>query len=352
MLYESQNPHGGDIYDGGCVLDFSANVNPFGAPEEVVRAYLDAANVLHLYPDPYCRKLTEAIAAFEGVPREYVLCGAGAAELIYAFAHAVRPGRFAELAPTFAEYSLPLAGSRRTAYALSEADGFAAGRGLIRFIESARPEAFFLCDPNNPTGRAMDPETKLCLLDACARTGTLLFADECFMDLSDAGASLKPQLSRYENLIILKAFTKSFGMAGLRLGYVLSGNRALMSAVSRQTQPWNVSAPAQCAGCAALGCGDFLEKTRALIRTERPKLALGLERAGLKTYPSNVNFLLLRGGRDLGTALESRGVRLRSCANFDGLGPGFFRTAVRLPNENERLIKAVTSIPEVCLKWQ
>ncbi len=352
MLYESQNPHGGDIYDGSGVLDFSANINPFGAPEEAKRAYLDAADRLHLYPDPYCRALTRAIADFEGVPREYVLCGAGAAELIYAFAHALRPRRYAELAPTFAEYSLPLAGSKREAYALSEKNGFEADSGLISFIKAVRPEAFFLCDPNNPTGRAMDPDTKLRVLDACGEAGTLLFADECFMDLSDAGASLKPELSRRRNLVILKAFTKSFGMAGLRLGYLLSGNTALLHAVSRQTQPWSVSTPAQMAGCAATGCGGFLEKTRALIRGERPRLASELEKAGLKTYPSNVNFILFRGGGELGRALEGRGVRVRSCANFHGLGPGFYRTAVRLPDENDRLIEALLSLPEVLLKWQ
>ena len=98
MLYDTKNPHGGDIYAGNVRLDFSANTNPFGTPESVLAAITRALPEVHRYPDPYCRALRAAIAAAEGVPEEYILCGSGAAELIYAFADAVRPQRAAELA--------------------------------------------------------------------------------------------------------------------------------------------------------------------------------------------------------------------------------------------------------------
>ena len=93
MLYDTKNPHGGDIYAGNVRLDFSANTNPFGTPESVLAAITRALPGVHRYPDPYCRALRAAIAAAEGVPEEYILCGSGAAELIYAFADAVRPQR-------------------------------------------------------------------------------------------------------------------------------------------------------------------------------------------------------------------------------------------------------------------
>ena len=91
MLYDTKNPHGGDIYAGNVRLDFSANTNPFGTPESVLAAITRALPEVHRYPDPYCRALCAAIAAAEGVPEEYILCGSGAAELIYAFADAVAP---------------------------------------------------------------------------------------------------------------------------------------------------------------------------------------------------------------------------------------------------------------------
>ena len=108
MLYGMTNPHGGDIYGGDVRLDFSANTNPFGTPPGVLEAVSRALPDMHRYPDPYCRRLVEKIAAFEGVNQDDILCGNGAAELIYAYCGAVRPKTALEPAPTFSEYALGL----------------------------------------------------------------------------------------------------------------------------------------------------------------------------------------------------------------------------------------------------
>ena len=108
MLYGVKNPHGGDRYGDGIALDFSANVSPLGTPKCVTEAIERGLPELYRYPDPYCRALVQAIARYEGVPGEFILCGNGASELIYAYCEAVRPGRAMELAPTFSEYSLAL----------------------------------------------------------------------------------------------------------------------------------------------------------------------------------------------------------------------------------------------------
>ena len=105
MLYNTQNPHGGDVYGAAVTLDFSSNVHPLGTPPGVVEAIRTAAAQVRQYPDPYCRALTAAIAAHEGVPQPYVLCGGGAAELIYAYAAAHAGERAAVLSPTFSEYA-------------------------------------------------------------------------------------------------------------------------------------------------------------------------------------------------------------------------------------------------------
>ena len=198
MLYDTKNPHGGDIYAGNVRLDFSANTNPFGTPESVLAAITRALPEVHRYPDPYCRALRAAIAAAEGVPEKYILCGSGAAEIIYAFADAVRPQRAAELAPTFAEYSLALArtGCTVARYTLSEKNDFAPDGGILDFLRETRPEVFFLCNPNNPTGRLADGALLKEILALCEKLGTYLFADECFLDLTDGGESLKPFLTR------------------------------------------------------------------------------------------------------------------------------------------------------------
>ena len=89
MLYQTSNPHGGDLYGRTVKLDFSVNTNPLGTPLSVVRAVEASARNLCQYPDPCCRELTAALAAYEGVPEDAILCGCGAAELIYAYCSAI-----------------------------------------------------------------------------------------------------------------------------------------------------------------------------------------------------------------------------------------------------------------------
>ena len=99
MLYQTENQHGGDVYGGGITLDFSANTNPLGTPPGVLEAVCRALPRLHRYPDPYCRRLVQAITGHEQVPASYILCGNGAADLIYTYCAALRPRTAVELAP-------------------------------------------------------------------------------------------------------------------------------------------------------------------------------------------------------------------------------------------------------------
>ena len=159
MLYQTENPHGGDLYGRAVSLDFSANTNPLGTPPAVMGAVVDAARLLNQYPDPYCRELVAALAAFEGVPESYILCGCGAAELIFSFCAAVKPCRALELAPTFSEYATALEamGCGVYRYPLSEANGFVLTEAFLPFLDKGPWDAVFLCNPNNPTGQTIPP---------------------------------------------------------------------------------------------------------------------------------------------------------------------------------------------------
>ncbi len=349
MLYGMTNPHGGDIYGGDVHLDFSANTNPFGTPPGVLEAVSRALPDMHRYPDPYCRRLVEKIAAFEGVNRDDILCGNGAAELIYAYCGAVRPKTALEPAPTFSEYALGLAqvGCRVKPYYLTPDRDFALDSHFPDYLTEILPEAVFLCNPNNPTGMLIHPAVLKDILDVCRENRIRLFVDECFLDLSDNGQSMKGYLAEYPNLFILKAFTKSYGMAGIRLGYCLCSDRELLKAMSRTVQPWNVSGLAQAAGLAALDEGDFLAKTKALIQTERPWLKEKLEAFGFRVFPSQVNYLLFQGPQTLHRDLKTRGIAIRNCDNYPGLTAGWYRIAVRRHEENEALIAAIGSCLEV-----
>ncbi|MBR5381967.1 MAG: aminotransferase class I/II-fold pyridoxal phosphate-dependent enzyme, partial [Oscillospiraceae bacterium] len=338
MLYGTENPHGGDTYGKSIELDFSANVTPLGTPESVREAMRGALREAHRYPDPHCRALVSAIAESEGVPESFVLCGAGAAELIFAFSAAVRPKTAAETAPTFTEYAAALSrgGTRIDRYALSEEDGFEVGEGFLRFLSGKKPEAVFLCNPNNPTGRLLSPDILDGTLDFCRKTGARLFLDECFLDLSDGGEGLTGRLAEHPCLTIVKAFTKTYGLAGVRLGYCLSSDGELLRRLAAESPPWNVSVIAQAAGVAALKEKSFAEKARTLIREERTYLREELAKLGLSVNPSEANFLLVKGPEGLADALEREGVAVRRCLNFAGLDGRWYRIAVRPHGENER----------------
>lgn len=348
MLYQANNPHGGDVYGRPVTLDVSVNTNPLGPPPGVVRAVVDAAQLLDRYPDPHCRRLVAALADREGVPEEAILCGAGAAELIFSFCAALRPRTALELAPTFSEYAAALAaaGCRVERCALEEEQGFALTEKLLEELERKNCEVVFLCNPNNPTGRLIPPALLENILALCERRGGWLFVDECFLELSDGGrgTSLAPLLRPGRRLFLLRAFTKSYAMAGLRLGYCLCGEGALLERMGRQTQPWNVSVPAQTAGLAALGEEAYLRESRALIQSERRYLREGLEALGLTVCPSQANYLLVKSPAELSGPLLDRGILIRDCANYRGLGLGWYRTAVRRREENRTLLNALGEI--------
>lgn len=346
MLYGITNPHGGDIYGGGVTLDFSANTNPFGTPEGVIQAVREALPEMHRYPDPYCRSLVDAIADFEGVDKNCILCGSGAAELIYAYCAAVHPKTALELAPTFSEYSLGLSrvGCTVKQYYLSPDNDFALDGHFLDYLEETTPEAVFLCNPNNPTGALIAPELLKKILDFCEKSHIRLFLDECFLDLSDDGVSMKAYLRDYPNLFLLKAFTKSYGMAGIRLGYCLCADGSLLKAMAQEVQPWNVSSLAQAAGVAALKESGFLQKTKDLIGVERPWLQRKLEGFGFRVCPSSVNYLLFQGSTNLHAKLKEKGIAIRNCDNYPGLTAGWYRVAVRRHEENEMLIAAIDKI--------
>lgn len=350
MLYQTKNPHGGDIYGEEIRLDFSANTNPFGTPQGVLRAVQTALPEMHRYPDPYCRKLTRSISDYEGIPIESILCGSGAAELIYAYCEAVCPKSAVELAPTFSEYALALrrVGCKVDRYRLRQEHQFALGEDFLDYLAETHPEVVFLCNPNNPTGQTIAQELLERILLFCSERGMRLFMDECFLDLSDAGESLKGLLAAHPQLLILKAFTKSYGMAGIRLGYCLSSDSGLLERMSQAVQPWNVSNLAQAAGVAALEERDFLRKTRALIAQERRWLQTELETLGFLVCPSHTNYLLFQGAHGLHDKLRKMKIAIRNCDNYHGLGPGWYRVAVRLHEENEELIRAIREV----LPWQ
>ncbi len=354
MLYQTKNPHGGDIYSEPITLDFSANTNPFGTPDGVLNAIRESLPQIHRYPDPYCRRLVRDIAEKESIAQEMILCGNGAAELIFSFCEGISAKRGLELAPTFSEYSrgIERLGGEMIRWPLRKETEFLPNEDILEAVHREKPDVVFLCNPNNPTGRMIPQELLMEILELTGNLGSRVFLDECFLDLTDRGISLVQKLERYPHLCILKAFTKSYGMAGVRLGYCMSSDQNLLRAMAQTVQPWNVSALAQAAGIAALQEKEFLEKTKDLIRIQRPQLKTYLETLGFYVCPSEGNYLLFQGPAGLAEELKRKQIAIRNCGNYHGLGEGWYRIAVRLPEENQILMCAISEAMERKTIWQ
>ena len=344
--------HGGDWAGyrarfGHDALDFSANVSPLGLPQGVADAIVAALPTADRYPDPLCRELRTALSRAEQLPEPWILCGNGAADLIYRLVWALKPRHALLPAPTFAEYAAALesVGCEVKRKTLHEADDFAVTEAFVQAVNQSI-DLVFLCQPNNPTGQITPPELVQRLVRRCADCGAVLVVDECFLDFLQQRDALtaKPLLQTAPNLVILKAFTKLYAMAGVRLGYALCANTALLAKMQAAGQPWGVSSLAQAAGTAALRETAYADAVRALIADQRPRLAAGLRALGLQVIEGNANYLLFRAPETLGAALQQRGVCLRSCGNYPGLSAGWYRTAVRTAPENEQLLQTMREV--------
>ena len=331
MLLNQTNPHGGDIYHNRVTLDFSSNVNPWGMHPHVKEAIINAVNDADKYPDPYCSELRRKLEEKEGINKENILCGNGAADLIYSFAYALPDDKPALIpVPTFCEYETAM---------------LAAGKPFKNKIEGSLEDysAIFLCSPNNPTGDLVPKEG----LEKIAATGIRILLDITFLPLTDDPFiyNLPDLLTRYPNIVALKAFTKDHALAGIRLGYCMSTDREFLNKMAEKSQCWNVSTIAQAAGIAAVECDNDIKEAVFILNNERVRVTNELNALeGIDVTPSATNFILVHCEKDLYSKLKERKILVRDCSNEKGLGKGYIRIAIRSPQENDVLLNTIKEV--------
>ena len=345
--------HGGDWtgYEteyGFLPLDFSANVSPLGLPDGVREAAIQALQDADRYPDPLCRTLRTRLAERHGIPAAQIVCGNGAADLIFRICRVLRPKKALLTAPDFGEYKRALREENCEIRTVTrrESEGFLLHReDLAGSIHGA--ELLFLSNPNNPTGLVTGREELRKILKLCSNEHCVPVIDECFLDFTEGSEaqSLIPDLGQNPNLVILRAFTKTYAMAGLRLGYALCGSKAFAERLQSAGQPWPVSNVAQAAGIAALQEEDYVNRLRALISGERPRMIRALTALGLRVIPGEANYLLFCcEDNELGEKLRKRGILIRDCRSYAGLTEGWYRIAIRSAVENDRLIHTLGEV--------
>ncbi len=334
--------HGGNVYaHDGCV-DFSANINPLGMPQTARNVLMNNIDAFTRYPDPACGELTRALATFEQVPHAWVLACAGATDAFARICSTVRPRHALVYAPCYSGYeqALEQVGAQVVVHALDYGKGFSV-EGLA--IPELGADLVFVANPNNPTGRCVRRDVLVSLLDKAKECGAVVVLDECFIDLTTCSRS-NDLLDAYHNLVIVKAFTKTFALAGLRLGYALCADARLLERMRAAGQPWAVSVPAQLAGVACVEDKEYLPRSLDLIARERERMRRALESCDLQVVPSDANYLLFKGPRNLYEQLLCRRILVRPCDNYHGLDKSWNRVAVRLPHENDLLLNALEEV--------
>lgn len=334
--------HGGDIYEKNIVYDFSVSINPMGIHPEVFDAIKASLGHIREYPDIMQRRFKETVSAVEGCEAGNVLGGNGASELFLSIVQAVRPETALIVSPCFSGYE----------YALNTISGcnidYCTESDLEVLPDRINSDTgmVFIANPNNPSGRNINTDLLKNTAEKCEETGTWLIIDECFLLLSEHQYSLSPFAVQNRNCFVVKAFTKSFAIPGVRTGYVISSVENI-SKLASFVPEWNLSVPATEAGiaCAKVMEGsDYLKRSFDLVKKERGYLERGLTELGFKVIPSDTCYILFWGKEGLSEKLLDRNILIRDCSDFRGLEKGWYRISVKEHEANRSLINSIKDI--------
>lgn len=351
--------HGGDLWTATEAygqpeegwLDYSSNMNPWGPPEVVGQLMKDNWRDITRYPDPAVRRLRNRLSEAYQIPVESILVGNGAAELIDLVVRVLQPEETVLARPSFSEYeeAVHKAGGRISErllradqqFELRNWAGLTSRSGEID--EASR--TLFLGHPNNPTGRLVPTP----VLDELRESGTRMILDEAFMDFlpDESEFSYIKRAAESEQIQVIRSMTKFYAIPGIRLGFVVAHPDLIGRMKDLQTQ-WSVNFLAQLIGEAVLDEHAYAARTRAWLLDERPWLMEGLRALGLIVFPSDVNFLLVafpeqagHNVQQLQKVMAERGIMIRDASLFKGLDTSYFRIAIRLRPDNERLLKTL-----------
>lgn len=338
---------------GRRIIDFSANINPFGPPSAIKGLLRGDIGLFARYPQDYSQAAAEKIAEFCGINKDNLLITNGSIEGIYLAARflANKPALIVE--PAFSEYEKAVKsnGGRCVHFNTASRNGFQVNIGhLIKKLPGMG--ALFICNPNNPTGQLIAKDDLLFLTKKCASFGVALVIDEAFIDFlpQTRRVSMLGSCQKHSNIIILGSFTKFFALAGLRLGYI-AAHRNLIKKAAKLCFPWAVNSLAQAAASALVSENAYIKRTHAFIAKEKEFLFKELSKiSALTVFAPSVNFILCSindkqiNSGSLFKKLAQQGIFIRDCSNFRGLNNSYFRVAVRTRKENIKLISVLRHI--------
>ncbi len=332
----------------GDVIKLASNENPLGVSPKALQAMHETLARGNLYPDAASFDLRSAIAERFGLSIAEVAVGNGADDLILQLSMAyLEDGDEVVISrSSFPIYDAYAAAMRARVVKTPLARDYRIDLDAMAEAITDRTKIVVACNPNNPTGTIVTAEE----LDAFVRRvpdGALIVLDEAYVEMVDSDAfpdSLTYVREGRPNLLVLRTFSKVYGLAGIRLGYAFAEPETI-AALLRVKTVFNVSVIAQAAGIAALNDDEFLRRSVEVNRAGREYLCREFERLGLEYAESHTNFVLIRIGPSAVQIYErllERGIIVRPCVNFDL--PEFLRISIGTKEQNERLIGALEDL--------
>lgn len=325
------------------IIKLGSNENPLGPTPAAVRAIIEHANEVSIYPDSDASGLCDALSGYTGYPSTNIVASAGMDGVIDTLMRMLMPGVAIIPAPTFSYYAISARTHHGTPVFIprDENSGFDPQAVLSQVTDETR--VIFLCSPNNPSGNLV-PESDLRTIlagcsdcNGCDGCGAVVFLDEAYVEF--ARTSMIHLVREYDNLVVGRTLSKAFGLAGLRVGYAVMPEKMRDEYLGYAT-PFSVSSLASAAGIAALGDDAHLKQSVTLVRDGRRMLM----EIPFRVYPSEANFVLVdvspyRSG-DVCELLARKGIIVRDCSSFRGAGDALVRVSVGTPEQNERVVEA------------
>lgn len=299
-------------------IKLDANESPFNLPPQMrkkLAEYILEDPQLNLYPDTDSVQLRQALGEYWSVDKENIIVGTGSDQLIQIIANVFleKGDKVLYPTPSFGMYkdSCVIAGGRAVDYILDQNDNFSySADKIIKTYELERPKVIYICNPNNPTGNLMPQDEILRVLKAC--TKSVVVVDEAYAEFSDT--TVIPFIKEYENLLILRTFSKAFGLAGIRCGYSIASEK-LTRAVNLTRPPYNISSLSQFTAALILSYKEEIQNNIQYLVEERERVLSKLKEIdGLKVYSSAANFILIKvqNSKDIYRNLCEKGIFVRA----------------------------------------
>ena len=352
--------HGSDLeqieaYYGipaGKIISFSANVNPLGLSPRFRQSMIDRVDDVISYPDRDYKELRKAVSEYCGAPLDSILAGSGATDLISRFIRTELPHKVMLIDPTYSEYAreISLEGGELISYPLDEKKEFRLDVPELCSSLDDTYDLLVMCNPNNPTGFALDQDGLRKLFGCCANHGINVLVDETYVEFADNMEDITsiPLTEEFQNVIVLRGVSKFFAAPGLRLGYAVTSNDTFRERMNSTKNPWAINSIAAGSGAEMFRDHDYIEKTKTFISKERARLLDILRREpNLHVYEPSANFILMRILKESVTSEDvfehavKDGLVLRDCSSFPGLGSSHIRFCLCLPDQNDRLIQKI-----------